>query len=151
MSYFSKMEKSVRFAFLLASMLGGFTLGASCAWLDTNTGAAKLTVQYATIKVIGHDAGKAKRVTAIAQEVRRIAESDPHLTVDRLIEAIVDHIDWDKLDAADKMLINALINELARELAVRIPANNIAELRLTVDHIATWVVSAARMVTPTTA
>ena len=144
--YLNRMRKSVRAVFLAAAMLGGFTLGASCSWLESNSGAAKLTVQYATIKVIDHDPAKARRVMAIAKEVQRIAESDTHLTVDRLMDAIVDHIDFDALDTADKLLVTALLNELSRELKARIPEDNIAELKLTVDHIAGWVVSAAAMV-----
>ena len=146
MSYLDGLRKSTRALFFVACVLGGFVLGGGCAWLKDHGGAARLTVQYATIKVINHDANKAQRVIEIAKDVQKIAESDTHLTVDRLMDAIVDHIDFDNLDVADKMLITALLKELARELKDRIPEGHIAELKLTVDHIAGWIISAARLV-----
>ena len=122
------------------------SLLAGCSFLTTHSATAKIATQYATIKVIDGDPGKAARVASIATEVRRYASGEPHLTVDRLIQAVRDRIDWASLDAADTLLVTALLDHLRAELTARLGPDILpGDLRLAADKVASWVAAAARM------
>ena len=120
---------------------------AGCSTLNEYENTARLTTQYATIKVIDDDRAKAQRVEEIATEVKAYAQDDLFLTVDRLIDEARSQIAWHKLDAADRLLVDALLTELEVRLKERFGGDAVPdELRLTVEKLADWVISAARMV-----
>ena len=134
------MMKQLMTAALAVSLLAG------CSFLAQHSATAKIATQYATIKVIDGDPGKAARVASIATEVRRYASGEPHLTVDRLIQAVRDRIDWASLDAADTLLVTALLDHLRAELTARLGPDILpGDLRLAVDKVASWVAAAARL------
>lgn len=124
----------------------GLAFLSACSTLNEHENTARLTTQYATIKVIDGDVGRAERVEDIASDVRAYASSEAHLTVDLLIGAIRDRIDWGDLDAADTLLLTTLIDELRAELMRRLGPGVLPEdLRLAADTVAEWVIAAARM------
>ncbi len=146
--------------FLLAAMYV-FSILSGCAavteFIDDNESTAQFAVEYTTIKVIDGDADRAARVIEIASQVQRYAGEDLAATVDGLIELARDEIRWDKLDEADTRLANYLLNAIAEELKDRLTCSTDdsgekvcgddvipAELRVTVDKLATWVINAAR-------
>ena len=123
------------------------SLATACSTLNEHENTARLTTQYATIKVIGDDRAKAQRVEEIATEVKSFAQDELVLTVDRLIDETRSQINWQRLDAADRLLVDALLTELEVRLKERFGGDAVPhELRLTVDKLADWVISAARMV-----
>lgn len=128
----------------IAALMAAFAILTGCATLTDENSSAKLTTYYATLKVIDGDADKAARVRFIATEVQRYASGEEFLTVDLLVTAIKDQVRWDKLDAADELLVHALIDELRAALVRRFGADVLPEdLRLAVDTVATWVITAS--------
>lgn len=126
----------------LAAML----VVSGCAMLTEGDSQARLVTMYATLKVVDGDAGKATRVEEIATEVQEYASQETFLTVDLLIAAIRDRVPWHDLDAADELLVNALLDELRNELIRRLGSDVLPEdLRLAVENVTGWVISASRM------
>ena len=123
-----------------ASMTG------ACSFFSEHRATAKLATQYATIKIIDGDRAKAQRVRKIAKEAKKYANTKPQLTVDRLIDEVKAQINWGYLDAADTLLVNALIDELSLRLTERLGSEPLPkDLRLAVDTVVDWVISAANL------
>ena len=121
---------------------------ASCSLTEERPETARLIVQAATYQVIDGDASKAERVIEIATEVRSIAETDPHLTIAALVQSARELVRWDTLEPSERLLIEALLVELQYRLEERFGPDPLpADLRLTVDRIAGWVVDAASIAT----
>jgi len=124
-----------------------FSLMVGCSTLNEYERTARLTTMYATIKVVDDDQAKAERVEEIAGEVKRYAQDAELLTIDALIDTTRSLIDWSKLDAADRLLVDALLLELEDRLKERFGDDTVLEdLRLTVDKVADWVIEAAQMI-----
>ena len=118
----------------------------ACSFFSEHKATAKLATQYATIKIIDGDRAKAQRVREIAKEVKQYANTKPQLTVDRLIDEVKAQINWGDLDAADTLLVNALIDELSQQLTKRLGSQSLPkDLRLAVDTVVDWVISAAHL------
>lgn len=119
----------------------------ACSFVDEREDTARLAVMYATIKVIDEDADRADRVIEITREVKGYASGEASLTVEGLIAEVRDQIRWDRLDAADELLVQALLIELRDRLKERFDGDYIPQdLAITVDKVADWVISAAAMV-----
>ncbi len=130
---------------IITLIVGSLTTG--CAWLEENETSARVLTTYATLKVIDEDPEKARRVEEIALEVLQLADSDPQTTIQRLVGEARSHIRWERLDAADSLLVNALLIELEVRLQERYGDGIIPEdARLTVRTLAGWVIEAARTV-----
>ena len=128
----------------IAILMAALAILTGCATLTDENSSARLTTYYATLKVIDGDPDKAARVQFIATEVQRYASGEEYLTVDLLIAAIKDQVRWDKLDAADELLVHALIDELRAALVRRFGEDVLPEdLRLAASTVATWVITAA--------
>ena len=122
------------------------SLAAGCSFLQEHESSAEFTTKSVTLKVIDGDASKAERVESIASDVQAYAGSEVHLTVDLLIRAIEERVDLDRLDPADRLLVEELIDSLRAELIRRLGPGVLPEdLRLAVDTVAGWVIDAARM------
>lgn len=122
------------------------SMTSACTFLSEHKATAKLATQYATIKVIDGDRAKAQRVWAIAKEVKKYANTKPQLTIDRLIDEVKAQINWEDLDAADTLLVNTLVDELSQQLTERLgPESLPKDLRLAVDTVVDWVISAAQL------
>lgn len=131
---------------ILTAALAAFILSACASLTEGNTD-AKLITQYAVIKVAQGDPEKAARIEEIATEVKRYASGEAFLTVDLLIAAIRDQVRFDRLDAADTLLVNALLDKLRAELVDRFGEEPLPEdLQLAVDVVSGWVIQASRMI-----
>lgn len=115
-----------------------------CAFLQEHESEARIATTYATLKVIGEDSERAARVVEIATEVRAIASGDPEATVALLIGEARELIKWDRLDAADTVLVDTLLVELEVRLIDVLGDDILPEdARVTVQTIADWVIRAA--------
>lgn len=121
-----------------SALLGG------CVTTNTQTSAAKLAVQIATVKVLDNNPDYVGRTLAIAGEVRRIAGAEKFDTVDLLIAYVRSRIDWDRMTAADVLLINELLRMVGEELKARVgPGRLTSEKILVVADVALWIEQAA--------
>lgn len=122
---------------------------ASCGinkFLQDNERTARITVTYATLKVIHGDAARKDRVIEITQNVLKYANDATQLTVDALIVAIRAEIHWDNLDDADTLLVNELLVELNDRLKEHFQGNVIPpDMVISVNTIGKWVLDAANM------
>ncbi len=110
---------------------------------------AKLAVQYAVIKVVENNPAKAARVVDIAREVRDLAGKDGANTVDLLMALVRAKVDFSKLDAADTLLANALIDTIGAQLKERVGAGTLGTDKLPiVAEVANWVIEGAGAVHP---
>lgn len=101
--------------FKVAAVLGLALAFAGCSFLQSiEPDTKQLAVQYATLKVIDGDSDRAARVVDLVQEGRQYVESGASVTVAALYEGVRDRIDWQSLDPADRILIEAILTR-ARE------------------------------------
>ena len=120
---------------------------AGCSFLQDNQASARLTVQYATLKVIDGDLDKRDRVVEIAERALDRLDDTPEATVHAVVGEVREQVPWSNLDAADKILIDALLTELESRLIERYGDGVLSEeARLGAATVAQWVISAARMV-----
>lgn len=120
---------------------------AGCSFLQDNQPTARLTVQYATLKVIDGDLDKRDRVVEIAERALDRLDDTPEATVHAVVGEVREQVPWSNLDAADKILIDALLTELESRLIERYGDGVLSEeARLGAATVAQWVISAARMV-----
>jgi hypothetical protein len=110
---------------------------------------AKLVVQYAVLKVADNNPAKAAKIAEIAKEIQALAGGEGFNTVDLLVAAVRAKVDFSKLDAADTLLANALIDTIAAELKSRVGSEPFADGNLLkVKQVAAWVVDAAALAKP---
>lgn len=105
---------------LLASLIVALTFG--CASMQTPEGqaaAARIGVQYATLKYVGEDAGKAQRVVDVADTAISLAETGT-VPIDVLEQQVREAIPWSDLDLADRQLVELLILQVRAELDARV-------------------------------
>lgn len=119
---------------------------AGCSFLQESERTTRVTVIYATLKVIDDDDEKAARVAEIATEVKRYAENIEVLTVEALIDETRRQIRWENLDAADTLLVDTLLLELKDRLTERFDGTDVPDdIVLTVVKVANWVIDATRL------
>lgn len=119
---------------------------AGCSSTATGKPAAKLVVQYAVLKVVANNQEKAARVVEIAKEVQAVAGNDGFNTVSLLMTVVRTKIDYSKLDAADTLLANLLIETVEAELSERVGAGVIPEGSVfKVKEVASWVIDGAAL------
>ena len=101
----------------------------------------QLVIQYAVLKVVCDNPEKAKRIGEVAREAKTFLAGDG-VTVALLDEAVRAKIDWTKLDAADTLLVNALLAEVDRQLSVKLGAGVLSpEQLVTVNEVLDWVIA----------
>lgn len=131
---------------LLAIVLLAGVLSTGCGVLpDRVVGTARVTIQYATIKVIDGDLDRAARIKAIAGEVLALSDREPQVSADGLIGKVKEQIRWDRLDTADVVLVDMMLAAIYVELTARLGGGQYAEAKLTVHTLAEWVIDAADM------
>jgi hypothetical protein len=135
--------------------LGAFAFCAlfSFSGCETTSGqqkiVAKLAVQYAVLKVVDRHPEKAARIVEIAKEVKALAGADGANTVDLLVVLIKSKVNFSKLDAADTLLANALIETIGEQLRERVGSGTLGTDKLPiVAEVATWVIEGAGTVSP---
>lgn len=131
---------------LMIILLLGFLLPA-CALLDfveTNPATAQLTVQYATLKYIDGDQNRADRVLAVTERIRAHVDDDEVVTIAVLDDRLRSYINWGQLDEADTLLLNALLEQVKRELQERMGEGFVSEHdRVRLHRVIDWVETAA--------
>lgn len=128
--------------FLVASL---FLVGCSSTG-DRRNPIASIAVQYAVAKVVDKNTEKAQRVLAIVSETRKLIAGEQASTVAMLEQIVRDQIEWSKLDAADAVLVNALIDEVRFQLEDRLGDSElVGDKVLVVDEVLGWVERAAGM------
>lgn len=133
-------------------ILAGVILFSGCATTGvtptTQNSAVKLTVQYATLKVLNKNPAYAARAATIAGDVRKVASGEAS-TVDILISLARSQINWDRLDAADTLIVTELLNVISAELKARVGSGPIVgDKALAVAEFASWIEQAAKLSVP---
>lgn len=131
--------------FLMTSCASGGTRRAA------DTALARVVVQYATVKVLQQNPAHAPRVIALCAMVRTIAGGEKASTVGMLMEVIRAAIDWRKLDPADALLVQVLLEEIEQRLLERVgagPFDGTGLLR--VGEVTAWIEQAASAAAPAT-
>lgn len=113
--------------------------------VEAHPGVSRLSVTIATLKYIGEDSARAERVAAVAQAVGAVATDAVVSTLDELEREARRQIDWQRLDAADTLLVNALIVAIRSELERRLGGADLPPgERPTVALVFQWVEDAAK-------
>lgn len=108
--------------------------------------AAQFAVKYAVLKVSENSPAKAAKIVAIAREVKAIAGQDGADTVDLLMAIIRSRVDFSKLDAADRLLADMLIETIGDQLKARLGYGRLDPAKLpAVAQIADWVIESATL------
>lgn len=103
---------------LLASILVLFLIGCTTTDIDLSGTKAKLPIQYATLKLIEtSDSISAQDVIDRVQNVREFVGEDQVIDVSDLVNEVIQHVDWGSLDAADKLLVQTVIDVAAEQLS----------------------------------
>jgi hypothetical protein len=103
--------RQINFLFLTVLMVAG------CALLAERDARLELATQYATLKVIAETDVTAEQVLERVGAVRLIVETDAQVTVHNLAQQVRQSISWDELDAADQLLLDAVLMEAELRLA----------------------------------
>lgn len=118
-------------------------LFSGCASIMERESSARIAVTYATWKAIGDDDARGDRVIEIAGGARE-ALGRENASLALLDEYVRRQIDWDRLDRADRLLIDALLTELRAELEARIGGGLLdGESRLRLAKVLDWISAAA--------
>lgn len=135
------MSRSVTWLFLplLALLVSG------CSFLQSiEPDTKQLAVQYATLKVIDGDADKAARVVELVQEGRDYVQSDASVSVAALYEGVRDRINWQSLDPADRILVEAILTRARERLRDEIGVGLLdPDQQLKVLTVLDWIEAAA--------
>ncbi len=126
-------------SFAVATVLLAFVLG-GCASLTTQPEAAKLVVQYATLKYVGDSPERAGRVISVVTAADAVAAQGAG-TLDAF-EAV---IPWDALEPADRLLARNLVAILRAEIEERLDLGGTAPLAEHVSVVLGWVREAAEI------
>lgn len=139
-----KKVRPMKKLFLILMLLPVFSMVSGCASFSQSD-SAEVVVQYATIKFINKDADpitRAHKVIDIATEARTYFDSET-LPIAQVESLIREKIDWAKLDLADKILVDALIDKVMDEVegAGSIPEDK----RVSGSKVLGWIIDGARL------
>jgi hypothetical protein len=119
--------------------------GCSMLSKPENQPAARLAVQYATLKAIeqGDDhKARAERIKSIAIDVQTLFKSDEQATIPALDQLIHERLP-DTLSPADKLLADNLILVITQELQSRVGTGVLTpEQMLVATEVLQWVIDA---------
>jgi hypothetical protein len=101
----------INFVFLV------FLVAVGCATLAEQDARLELATKYATLKVIDETDVTAEQVRERVGAVRLIVEADTQVAVHNLAQQVRQFISWDELDAADQLLLDAVLMEAELRLA----------------------------------
>ena len=101
---------------------------------------ARIAVTYATLKVVDGDLERAAKIRQVATLARSALSGDRAPTVAALIDIARKEIRWDKLDAADTVLVQLLLSEIERSLLERLGEGELVEGGgLVVSKVLKWI------------
>lgn len=141
---------------LFAALVAVFLCLAGCATLTDgdrrNDLAAELAIKYATLKVIDNDSDpseRAGRIISIAEKTQSLVDRGLVSLIPEIEQVVKDQIDWGKLDAADTLLVDALLTAVRVELDSRVQGGALSgETALAVSRVLDSVIAAARLYVP---
>lgn len=111
--------------------------------------AARIAVQYATLRVIDGQPGRAARVGAIANEAIEYAEGGEAVDLAVLEQQVRAAIPWEDLHPADAQLVHLLISYVRAELEARVGEGLIPPERVAVAvEVLRWVREASEIAEP---
>lgn len=121
-------------------------VGGCAAFKDENT-QLRLVTQYSVLKTIENSSSiTAAGVLATVERARAVVADDGPVTVGLLSVQVRALISWEQLDAADRMLLDAVLIEAEAELERRIGSGVLqAEDKVAVLTLLDWIATAARM------
>ena len=131
---------------IYALLLSMFLLS-GCALIQDEDRRLQLTVQYTTMKVIENSSDiSAERVVENVQRVRAVLDVQSEVTVTRLMEEVRGNVRWDRLDAADQLLLSAVLEEVEKEMMDRVGEGVVEEEdKIVLRTLLDWVEGAARL------
>lgn len=97
--------RRITFVFLV------FLVAAGCATLAEQDARLELATKYATLKVIDETDVTAEQVRERVEAIRLIVEADTQVAVSHLAQQVRQSINWDEMDAADQLLLDAVLME----------------------------------------
>lgn len=116
----------------------------SCSTLEKPSSTARAAVTVGTLKYIGEDREKARRVEKTALDV--LASMSGGTTIEQLDQHIRNKINWSRLDLADRILLDALLRELSATITASIGEGLLSDSdKVRIERVAEWVIAAARM------
>lgn len=123
-------------------------LTAGCASTGENSQLTEsLFVKYATAKVIANNPDKAVAVLDLVEQAKQYVDSDTGtVSIAALDQAARDRIPWDRLDAADQMLVDAVLVEARQRLEQAIGDGILdADQRVRLSRVLGWIEQAAAL------
>ncbi len=114
-------------------------------FVEESPAAAQLTFQYATAKIVDAQQDRAEKVLSAVSDARQYVSGDASVTVEFLYDQAVDRINWDRLDAADQILVKAILQNASERLQREIGAGILDESQeLRLLTVLDWIEDAAR-------
>ena len=108
--------------------------------------AAQLVVQQAALRVIDEDTVRAQRVVEIVVETRPYVD-EGSITLAMLDQAVRAQIEWERLALADRLLLEAVLDQARADMELRFGAGVLdPEARASVVRVFDWIEDAATMV-----
>lgn len=115
---------------------------------DTNREAVgRLAIQYATLKVIERsDTITAEDVVAHVERVRALVDENAEVSLVDLRQELLSRIDMEALDAADRLLVMTLLDQVELTLTDEAEIGVLDEdAKARVAEVLSWVAAAASM------
>lgn len=132
---------------LIALVLSVFLTGCTTLQSVSENSSARLTVQYATLKYVDEDTEKAERIASVVTTVKENLNETAEYTISEAVVQIRERIDFGRLDAADQLLLDALLNELEAELVKRFGSGVVdKETKESLSTVADWILDALKFV-----
>lgn len=133
---------------LTAMLLGLVLLLSGCTVLQSTPAAARVSIEYATMRLIERAEAPADRAIAVIQLVdsaSRFLDTE-EATVPDLASRILARIDMDGLTPSDRLLAAALVDAVSQELSARVGEGLIpGQQLLQVRAVLGWVADAAAL------
>lgn len=129
------------------SLCLAIALVTGCSLLQDRDARLQLAVQYATLKTIDRSASSsAEDVLDGVARARAVVDRDEAVTIGLLADQVRATIRWERLDVADRLLLDAVLQEAEAELARRIGEGMLKpEDRVAVLTLLDWIAAAAAM------
>lgn len=130
---------------VILAMLALAVVLTGCSFLQSlEPDTRQLAVQYATYKAIDGDLAKAARAVELVQEGRQYVQADSSVSVAALYEGVRDRINWQSLDPADRLLLEAILTQARDRLQSEIGAGLLdPDQKLQVLTVLDWIEAAA--------
>jgi|14_taG_2_1085336.scaffolds.fasta_scaffold20577_2 hypothetical protein len=121
-------------------------------WANNNPATADFVIKVATTQYIDSESDPAKRIERAQAVNEKVSEfksfvgGNPSLSLDDLEQQFRDSIDWVSLDIGDKILADALIQNVRLQLESKVSVGEISEdYTVPVKTLLNLVISATRL------